>query len=106
MDGLGVYYWARGDHRGARDACERALTIALATGDVRLQIEIHHTLGLVHHARGDYAAAIASWQEAAALGADQEAIDFGYSGSSRPAPHWQALTVARFQLGPDYAPYI
>jgi class 3 adenylate cyclase/tetratricopeptide (TPR) repeat protein len=87
--GLGNYYWSRGDHRGARKACERALAIALATRDVRLQIEVQHVLGRGHHARGDYAAAVASWQEMAALLPDEEGTDFsGLPG--RPQPTWQA----------------
>jgi tetratricopeptide (TPR) repeat protein len=63
------------------------------TGDVRLQIAVRHTLGLVHHARGDYAAAVATWQEETARLANQEATDF-YSRLGRPAPGWQAFTQA------------
>jgi tetratricopeptide (TPR) repeat protein len=99
---LGTYYWARGDHPGARDACERALTIALATGDVRLQIGVHNTLGLVHHASGDYATAVAGWQEAAALLADQGGMDFpGLPG--RPGPTWQVWTALSLAEVGDFA---
>jgi tetratricopeptide (TPR) repeat protein len=69
---LGNYYWASGEHRRAREACERALAIALSVRDVELQVDANFGLGLVQHHRGDYSAAVAHWLEVGALLPDSQ----------------------------------
>jgi tetratricopeptide (TPR) repeat protein len=48
------YFWITGDQDRALGCGQHALAIAVARGDVTLQVETHFYLGQAHHALGDY----------------------------------------------------
>jgi tetratricopeptide (TPR) repeat protein len=48
------YFWSTGDQDRALVCGQHALAIAIARGDVTLQVETHVYLGQAHHALGDY----------------------------------------------------
>jgi tetratricopeptide (TPR) repeat protein/MoxR-like ATPase len=55
---LATYFYVVADHAAADRHGRRALTLATALGDRTLEVEATIRLGFVHHARGEYEAAV------------------------------------------------
>ncbi len=61
---LGYIYYAKGLARKAREQCERALDLALASDDTRLAAQVTATLGQVLLSAGEYKPALALFDNA------------------------------------------
>ena len=90
------YFWSVGEPRAGLEAGQRALSIAVQLDSLPLKVAVTFFLGQLHHARGDYPAAIEMLEKVVALLPDELAFD--RLGMAAPpaifARTWLAFSLA------------
>ncbi|HEV2054614.1 MAG TPA: adenylate/guanylate cyclase domain-containing protein [Methylomirabilota bacterium] len=69
------YFWSVGEPRAGLEAGQRALSIAVQLDSLPLKVAASYFLGQLHHARGDYVAAIEILEQVVAWLPDELAFD-------------------------------
>jgi tetratricopeptide (TPR) repeat protein len=105
---LSTHCFMAGDAEHALTFSQRAQALAMAGADAALQVDVHLHLGQVHHARGEYAAAVAALEPNIAFlneAWQQDQVDL----ATLPGPHsvpWLMMCLAEtgaFDQGYRYA---
>jgi tetratricopeptide (TPR) repeat protein len=98
------YFWVTGDHQQAVATGQRAQDIAMASGDVGIQVQTNHRLGQVYYSLGEYwQARDILLQNVAMLQGDLCYAHFGASGllsvGSRQFLVWSLAELGAFAEG-------
>jgi tetratricopeptide (TPR) repeat protein len=83
---MGLYYWATGDHTRTIEAAQRALACAATVGDIGLRVRASHRLGVAYYALGDYARALPTLRESAAVLLEGDLRNESFFGVHGPLP--------------------